>query len=539
MKFSVARLNKLLICGVILGINLISPVYSGNNDTQSVDSKKTKQISKNPSIPDDTLTTGWFDSEPYYTLVKGEGGVETYSGLDAELVRAIAHQFGYKISLKPIEWSDQIENLKTGKQHFAASATFTEDRAKFVYFSDPYRREENSFFVRKGDSGKFIFNSEDMKGFVESLKANKARIAITDGMVYASKEINDFINDPVNKSYLVPTATTYESIDLLLKGEIDGVLDDRVITSAAIWRTKNTDKIEEVYLGISTPIHYMFSKAAVPQSVVIEFNNALKTLQSDGTYSRITRDYMFPILILQTVERPWFFFLEAFAIMALVLSGLLIAYREKFNLYGTMMIAFVSMSGGIMRDIMVNRPKLGIMLSPIYAIGIFVSVLIGFVLVWVYQLLLRRRVVNETLAEKKWHQQHRAKIMDWLIEILDAVGLAAYTVTGVVIALISQLEPLWLWGPIMAVVTTTGGGIMRDIVRGQKDITTLKSDFYGEIAIIWGLVLSLILTWNVDLMSPEAMFKWIIFVVVGSFITRILIKILGFNGLPFNLQGLD
>lgn len=524
---------------VILGINLGAAFGSSNSKTYSVNSKNLKQKIGIPSIPDDILTTGWFDSEPYYTLVKGEGGLESYSGLDAELARAITHQFGYKISLKPIEWSEQIENLKTGKQHFAASATFTEERAKFVYFSDPYRREENSFFVKKEDSGKFIFNSRDMKGFVASLKANKARIAITDGMVYASNEINDFINDPANKSYLIPTATTYESIDLLLKGEVDGILDDRVITSAAIWRTKNTDKIAEVYLGISTPIHYMFSKASVPQSVVTEFNTALKTIQSDGTYSRIVRDYMFPVLILQTVERPWFFFLEAVAIMALVLSGLLIAYREKFNLFGTMMIAFISMSGGIMRDIMVNRPKLGIMLSPIYAIGILVSVLIGFILVWVYQLLFKQRVISQTLEKKKWYQQHRVKIMDWLIEVLDAVGLAAYTVTGVVIALIAQLEPLWLWGPIMAVVTTTGGGIMRDIVRGQKDIVTLKSDFYGEIAIIWGLVLSLVFTWNVDLMSPEAMFKWIILVVIGSFITRILIKILDFKGLPFNLRGLD
>ena len=524
---------------VILGINLGAAFGSSNSKTYPVNSKNLKQKIGIPSIPDDILTTGWFDSEPYYTLVKGEGGLESYSGLDAELARAITHQFGYKISLKPIEWSDQIENLKTGKQHFAASATFTEERAKFVYFSDPYRREENSFFVKKGDSGKFIFNSRDMKGFVASLKANKVRIAITDGMVYSSKEINDFINDAANKPYLVPTATSYESIDLLLKGEVDGILDDRVITSAAIWRTKNSDKIAEVYLGISTPIHYMFSKASVPQSVVTEFNTALKTIQSDGTYSRIVRDYMFPVLILQTVERPWFFFLEAVAIMALVLSGLLIAYREKFNLFGTMMIAFISMSGGIMRDIMVNRPKLGIMLSPIYAIGILVSVFIGFILVWVYQLLFKQRVISQTLEKKKWYQQHRVKIMDWLIEVLDAVGLAAYTVTGVVIALIAQLEPLWLWGPIMAVVTTTGGGIMRDIVRGQKDIVTLKSDFYGEIAIIWGLVLSLVFTWNVDLMSPEAMFKWIILVVIGSFITRILIKILDFKGLPFNLRGLD
>ena len=111
--------------------------------------------------------------------------------------------------------------------------------------------------------------------------------------------------------------------------------------------------------------------------------------------------------------------------------------------------------------------------------------------------------------------------------------------TGVIVALISELDPLWLWGPIMAVLTTTGGGIMRDVIRGRKDIPTLKSDFYGEIAIIWGLVLSLALTWNAEMMSPETMFKWIIFVVAGNFITRVIVKLTNFKGLPFNLKGLE
>lgn len=283
----------------------------------------------------------------------------------------------------------------------------------------------------------------------------------------------------------------------------------------------------------------MFSKESVPESVMKEINTAIHSIKSDGTYSRVVSEYLFPVLILQTIERPWFFFLEAFAILALVISGLLIAYREKFNLYGTMMIAFVSMSGDIIRDVLVNRPKLGIMLTPIYAIGILISVLIGFALVWTYQVLFKRKVVHETASEKKWHQQHASKIRDWIVELFDAFGLAAYAVTGVIVALISQLDPLWLWGPIMAVLTTTGGGIMRDIIRGQKDIPTLKNDFYGENAIIWGLVLSLALTWNSEMISPETMFNWIIFVVAGNFITRVIVKISGFRGLPFNLKSLD
>ncbi len=489
-------------------------------------------------IIDKKLNVGWFSLDPYYSLVKSEGGLERLTGLDAELVKAIAKAAGYNADYSFIQWGTQIQNLKEGKQHFAAAATFTEERSKFVYFSDPYRKEENSFYTRKGFGSKFSFSSGDMKGFVESLKKSKAKIALLEGMAFASPEINNFIAIPENKQYFVFTKNVYESIDLLLRGGVDGFLDDRIVSSTAIWKTKNSDKIEEVYLGIGVPIHLMFSKKSVPESVMKEMNAAIHSIKSDGTYSRVVSEYLFPVLILQTIERPWFFFLEAFAIMALVISGLLIAYRENFNLYGTMMIAFVSMSGGIIRDIMVNRPKLGIMLSPIYSIGILISVLIGFVLVWTYQLLFKRKIVNETAAERKWHQRHAAKIRDWIVELLDAFGLAAYTVTGVIVALISQLDPLWLWGPIMAVLTTTGGGIMRDIIRGHKDIPTLKSDFYGEIAIIWGLVLSLALTWNAEMMSPETMFNWIVFVVAGNFITRLIVKISGFKGLPFNLKGI-
>jgi polar amino acid transport system substrate-binding protein len=164
-------------------------------------------------------------------------------------------------------------------------------------------------------------------------------------------------------------------------------------------------------------------------------------------------------------------------------------------------------------------------------------VCIGFIVAWGYQLLFRHKKIDK--SKVRWHKEHMAKIRDWIIELLNAFGLAAYTITGVIVALVSQLNPLWLWGPIMAVLTTTGGGIMRDVIRGQKDVATLKNDFYGEIAVIWGLVLSLALTWNVEMMSPEAMFYWVLLVVSGTFITRLLVKLFNFKGIPFNLQKSD
>lgn len=493
----------------------------------------------NPKSSDRNLITGWFDMEPYYVMNKSEGGMERLTGLDAELVRAIVKAVDYNADYHFIQWGDQINNLKNGTQHFSAAATKTEERKSFVYFSDPYRKEENSFYVRKGEAYKYSFHTGDMKGFLEEIKKNKSKVAILRGMVFASPEINKFIADPNNKQYFVEARSIFESIDLLLKGSVDGVMDDRILASTAIWRTKNSSTLEEVYLGIGTPIHLMFSKKLVSPALVEEINKGIKKIKEDGTYSRVVSEYLFPVLILQTIEKPWFFFLEAFAIMALVISGLLIAYRERFNIYGTLMIAFVSMSGGIIRDVLVNRPKLGLILSPIYAVSILIAVLVGFILVWGYQLLFKHSAQDESLSVLKEHKARLAHIRGWLIDLLDAFGLAAYTVTGVIIALTSQLDPLWLWGPILAVLTTTGGGIMRDVVRGQKDVPILKDDFYGEIAIIWGLVLSLALSWNAEMMSPEDMFKWIVFVVIGNFVTRMFVRFIDFRGLRFNLKGLD
>ena len=53
------------------------------------------------------------------------------------------------------------------------------------------------------------------------------------------------------------------------------------------------------------------------------------------------------------------------------------------------------------------------------------------------------------------------------IAFFDALGLAAFTVIGVVVAVESRSNPLWLWGPLLAALTGAGGGIIRrvDLVR--------------------------------------------------------------------------
>jgi polar amino acid transport system substrate-binding protein len=81
-------------------------------------------------------------------------------------------------------------------------------------------------------------------------------------------------------------------------------------------------------------------------------------------------------------------------------------------------------------------------------------------------------------------------------------------------------DPLWLWGPILAMLTGAGGGILRDIVRQAGTIASLKTELYAEVALLWGLVLSGYLLWRIPDLDPDELVPVIVAVVVGAFVTR-------------------
>jgi len=107
-----------------------------------------------------------------------------------------------------------------------------------------------------------------------------------------------------------------------------------------------------------------------------------------------------------------------------------------------------------------------------------------------------------------------------LLAISDAIGLATFTVIGVAVTVGTDARPLWLWGPIMAMVTGAGGGILRDIVRQRGDIAILKTEFYAEVALTWGLVLSVYLLWHMPEFGPNELLPAVVVVVTGGFLTR-------------------
>jgi polar amino acid transport system substrate-binding protein len=108
------------------------------------------------------------------------------------------------------------------------------------------------------------------------------------------------------------------------------------------------------------------------------------------------------------------------------------------------------------------------------------------------------------------------------LRFLTRLGWLAFTVIGVVVAVESKSNPLWLWGPLLAALTGAGGGIVRDVIRGDANNPFLKGTFYAEIALVWGLILSLFLMWYANFLDykPNEISLPVVVTLIGALLTR-------------------
>ena len=253
------------------------------------------------------------------------------------------------------------------------------------------------------------------------------------------------------------------------------------------------------------------------------FNRSLDQLKQNGEYGRIIREYLFPVLLAVTVGQRWFFTIDILGTIAFAISGILLARQGHYSLFGAFVLASLpAVGGGIMRDLVVNRETLGVFASPAYLGAVILTVLTGYL---GFNLAEKTGLVarNDGISGNDADDWFVRKIgVNAAIAFFDALGLAAFTIIGVVVAVESRSNPLWLWGPLLAALTGAGGGIIRDAIRADANNPFLKGTFYAEVALIWGLVLSLFLTWYANFLDykPAEISLAVVVTLIGGLLTR-------------------
>jgi polar amino acid transport system substrate-binding protein len=502
--------------GALAAVILNLFVAAGPAAAQGAVSSQQGKAAANPH----ELRGGWYPWDPYQYRDYRRGEA-VLTGFDIEIERAVARILGVEIKLPEMAWDDHLKHLADGTADIAAGATETEARRAFAMFSKPYRHETDVLILKRGEAASYPFRTIDdmLAGFARQ----KFRLGVVAGFVYADDRVNRFIADPANKDLIVATGSNAENLANLMAGSIDGYLADRIAAATAAWRQRLGTRIEEHPLRFSTDIHFMLSRATQTPEMLAHLDDAIDELHRSGEYRRIAASYALPILINQSLDRDWFRALAILGTISFALSGVVFAATGQYSVFGALVLATLpALGGGIVRDLLLQREPIGVVRNPEGLLIVFGTVIAGMVVI--------RAMSHVRAAMVAKYLQTHARVGARLVELFDAVGLAAFTVVGVVVVLDTQARPLWLWCPIAAAITTSFGGIMRDFFRHDRVGASLRGAFYPEIAAIWGLAFAMFLQWEGERLQPDEVRWGVIVTMVGVFLTRLVALMRGLKG---------
>ena len=148
-----------------------------------------------------------------------------------------------------------------------------------------------------------------------------------------------------------------------------------------------------------------------------------------------------------------FFIVEIIGTVAFACSGAMVAIKKNLDLLGIVVLGVTTaVGGGMIRDILIGIHPPALFTNPVYVMAAFVAVLCLFLIIKC------RRITIEALSSL-WYER--------VMNILDAVGLGAFTVVGIDTAITAGFGEYNFLMIFLGVITGVGGGVLRDIMAGE------------------------------------------------------------------------
>lgn len=197
------------------------------------------------------------------------------TGYEMDLVRAVAKEAGYDISIKNAEFDGLISDVANGNCDLvAACMTITPERQKAVLFSDPVYSLRQACVV---PSGSAIATMDDLAG-----KKVGAQLGTTGSFVVKKQAPNAQLRN-------------YDDVGLAFQdmknGNIDAVVCDDPV--AAYYANHDADYANTLKLAFLTEegenIGFAFRKADA--ELVQQFNEALARLRANGTEKALLQQW--------------------------------------------------------------------------------------------------------------------------------------------------------------------------------------------------------------------------------------------------------
>ncbi|CAI8835994.1 trimeric intracellular cation channel family protein [Bacillus velezensis] len=185
--------------------------------------------------------------------------------------------------------------------------------------------------------------------------------------------------------------------------------------------------------------------------------------------------------------------LSVIGIIAFAVSGAIVAMEEEYDILGVYILGIVTaFGGGAIRNLLIGVP-----VSALWEQGAFFQIALASVtIVFLFPKLLLRHW-------SKWGN------------LSDAIGLSAFAIQGALYA-VKMGHPL---SAVIAaaVLTGSGGGIIRDLLAGRKPLV-LKAEIYAVWAALGGLIVGL--GWAGDAAGLHVLFLVLVACRICSYVFR-------------------
>ncbi len=158
----------------------------------------------------------------------------------------------------------------------------------------------------------------------------------------------------------------------------------------------------------------------------------------------------------------FYFIIDLLGTIAFAISGVLVAMEKKLDIFGVLIIAFVTaVGGGTLRDLLIGSTPVFWMRDYSY-----ISIIIG-------------TVIFAVLFAKHLHNFRKTLLL------FDAIGIGLFTMVGVEKGLAYDLLPIMCIA--LGTITACFGGVIRDILCNQIPAVFSK-EIYATPCILGGII---------------------------------------------------
>lgn len=170
------------------------------------------------------------------------------------------------------------------------------------------------------------------------------------------------------------------------------------------------------------------------------------------------------------------FIMDCLGTVAFAVTGALLGVRKRMDLFGIVVMAIVSATGGgVLRDLMIGQLPPAAFVEPRFVSVAAVTGAAVFLFLFLHP-----------------HMPHRvASAYDKILFCFDTLGVAAFTVDGIVIGMTHGHRGNLFLLVFLGVITGVGGGILRDLLANRTP-EVLKKHIYAIAAILGGMIVGIL-----------------------------------------------